>query len=110
MCHPETWGQGRGGCSWLPADLAALEDAQRADHHGDEGQVEHQQGDHEGKEVDGEVADDEEEDQRVDVVCGDDRAEPLDAGTGCPINQVLLHLQDGMDRVLQNLGERKRQK
>lgn len=34
---------------------------------------------------------------------GDDGAEPLDTGPGCPVDQVLLYLHDGVQRVLQRL-------
>lgn len=62
------------------AHLAALENTQCADDHGDEGEVEDEQRDNESKQVNCQVADDEEEDQSVDMLCRNDRAQPLDAG------------------------------
>lgn len=83
--------------------LAALENTQRADDHGDEGKVEDEQRDDKSKQVDCQAADDEEENQCVDVLRGDDRAQPLDSGPRRPVDQVLFHLNNGMQRVLQHL-------
>lgn len=59
-------------------NLAALENSQSADDHGDEGEVEDEQRDDESEQVDGQVTNDEEEDESVDVMCGDDCAQPHD--------------------------------
>lgn len=88
----------------IDAHLASLEDPQRADDHGDEGQVENEQRDDKSKQVDSQVADDEEENKCVDVVRWDDCAEPLDSGSRGPVHQVLLHFHNGLQRRLQHLG------
>lgn len=80
-----------------------MENSQSANDHGDEGKVEDKQRDDKSKQVNGEVADDEEEDESVDVLCGDDGAQPLHACPRCPVNQVLLHLNNDMQRILEQL-------
>lgn len=78
---------------------------QSADDHGEEWEVENQQGDDEDEELDGEVGDDEEENERVDVMCGDQGAEPLHASTWRPVDEVLLYLQQSVERELEQLVE-----
>lgn len=83
--------------------LAALENTQCADNHGDEGEVEDKQRDDKSKQVNCQVADDKEENKCVDVLCGDDCAQPLDTGPRRPVNQVFFHLHNGLQWVLQRL-------
>lgn len=84
--------------------LASLEDPQCADDHGDEGEVEDKQRDDESEQVNGQVADDKEENECVDMLRWDDCAEPLDSGSRCPVDQVLLHFNNAMQWILQHLG------
>lgn len=60
--------------------LAALEDTQCADDHGNKGEVEDKQWDDKCKQVNCQVADNEEENKCVDMLCWDDCAQPLDSG------------------------------
>ncbi len=83
--------------------LTALENTQCTDDHGDEGEVEDKQRDDKRKQVNCQVADDEEENKCVDVLRGDDCAQPLDSGPRRPVDQVLFHLNNGTQRVLQHL-------
>lgn len=71
---------------WNHAHLAALEDTQCADDHGDEGEVEDKQRDDKREQVNSQVADDEEKNECVDVLCWDDCAEPLDSGPWRPVD------------------------
>ena len=66
--------------------LAALENSQSADDHGDEGEVEDKQRDNKRKQVNCQVANDEEENEGVDVMGGDDGAQPQDTSPRCPVN------------------------
>lgn len=81
---------------------------QCADDHGEEWEVENQQRDEEDEELDCEVGDDKEEDKCVDVVRGDQGAEPLHAGPWRPVDEVLLDLQQSVQRELQQLEKHKR--
>lgn len=55
------------------------------------------------------MGDNEEEDKRVDVMRGDKGTEPLHAGPRCPVDEVLLDLQQSVERELQQLvGEQGR--
>lgn len=78
---------------------------QRADDHGEEGEVENQQRDEEDEELNGEVGDDEEKDECVNVVSGDEGAEPLHAGPRRPVYEMLFYLQQSVQRELQQLRE-----
>lgn len=86
-------------------EVTDLENTQCADDHREEWEVENQQGDEEDEEVNGEVGDDEEEDERVDMVGGDQGTEPLHASSWCPVDEVLLDLQQGVQGELQQLVE-----
>ena len=107
-CSEQTVNISSSGCIWN-TDLASLENAQCAEDHGDEGQVEDEQGDDEGEQVHCQVTDDEEEDEGVDVLCGDEGAQPLDPGTRAPVHHVVLHLHHNVQGVLEHLATHTRE-